>query len=288
MRIIPILFFVFILCTIALVSFCTPAFQPKRLYTEERINLLASDAHIVIGEKRLTLPIIALGGYVGRGLSFSLDKERLQRSARTRLETFHSQAANPDTAPTITKTEINVFTYGSDDFDTSIKRICPRLTRKWSKSVCDNPWAPLTKAMPRNRFYLADDRKLDVFRRHWTVGNESMYDQILSMNLVEGQVSKSCDKKSSPGPSTTIFCTAAMPLNRNLIAVWTVWDGKDETSDEQAEREGKAIRSFVVNAIGQTENFDALLTEVCQLKAPNSGNAPNNSYPDPCPQTTQE
>src|SRR5262249_10217969 len=161
------------------------------------------------------------------------------------------------TAPTMDNLEIRIRTYGWDDADASMLRICSRLTRQWSRSICDDPRHPLQQALPNgtSTFLLADDRKPDLFKRYFTVGREDMSDQLRQMRLVKGATSVVCDKQS--GSSNKRFCTAATDIEGHLMAVWSVWDGAGETADQQAERQGTAIRTFVLNGLGATENFPA-------------------------------
>ncbi|UXN65997.1 hypothetical protein N8E89_22355 (plasmid) [Phyllobacterium sp. A18/5-2] len=150
------------------------------------------------------------------------------------------------------------------------------MSRQWSKSVCDDPWAPLQQALPiqNNRFFLVDDRKLEVFKNHWTVGGERVSDQLHQMRLKVGEASVVCDAKSS---SDTTFCTAAISINQHLAAVWTVWDSSGETHARQAEREGKGITAFVIDALGPIENFPALLSAACELKNPTAPPGPREN-----------
>ncbi|TCR93347.1 hypothetical protein EV561_101793 [Rhizobium sp. BK376] len=104
-----------------------------------------------------------------------------------------------------------------------------------------------------------------------------MSDQLRQMRLVKGAASVVCDKQ--PNSSNKRFCTAAANIEGHLIAVWSVWDSVGETADQQAEREGAAIRAFVLNGLGATENFPALLSAVCGLTQPN---APEGVRPNPC------
>lgn len=71
--------------------------------------------------------------------------------------------------------------------------------------------------------------------------------------------------------------TAAISIKQHLAAVWTVWDGSAETHSRQAEREGKAITAFVLNALGPIENFPALLSAACELKNPTAPKGPREN-----------
>jgi hypothetical protein len=252
---------------------CSPA--PKHV-SDADIDVLASDAYVVVGDVPLVLPFIALTGYVAEKPSFSLNRQEDRQAATDRPAAFREAASNPQGAPKIDQLEIEVYAYGWNDFDPQpFKRICARLSRQWSKSVCDDPWAALREAMPVNRFYVADDRKFDAFDNHFTVGGKRYSDQLRSMQLKANEASVVCDRNVRP--SETIFCTAAISINQHLAAVWTVWDSAGETHSRQAEREGKAITAFVRHAIGPSEDFPALFAAVCKLRNPKSSIGPGGS-----------
>jgi len=248
----------------AIVVTCWPT---KKGYSDADITFLASDAHVVVGDVPLTVPIIALPGLLNQTQSFSLHTQTDREAATERLAAFRKSTGSPETAPTIDTLEISLRTYGWNDFDISIIRVCSRLTRQWSRSVCDDPWSPFQQAMPRgnNHFILADDRKLKVFNNHWTVGKERVADHLDEMRLNSEEASTVCDAET---PSNRKFCTAAIRIKEHLIAVWTVWDGPGEPYSRQAEREGHAIRQFVLHGLGPIEDFARLLSVICKLKDP--------------------
>jgi hypothetical protein len=255
----------------AVLTACSPS--PKR-HSDADIAFLASDANVVIGDVPLVIPFVALTGFVAAKPSFSFDRQRERQAAEERLEAFRKAASSQETAPAIDKLEVTMRTCGWDDFDMSVIRICSRLTRQWSRSVCDDPWAPLQQAMPtgHNQFFLVDVRKLDAFQNHWTVGGERVSDQLNEMRLKRGEASVVCDTKPS---SKTTFCTAAVAIKQHLAAVWTVWDDPKETYSRQAKREGDAITAFVLNALGSVENFPTLMSAACGLKKPGAPTGPD-------------
>ena len=256
----------------AVLAACSPS--PQR----HSIEFLASDAHVVVGGVPLIVPFVALTGLIANKPSFSLNKQKDRQAAKERLEAFRKAASSQETAPSVDRLEITMSTFGSTGVDSSRNGICALLSRQWSKSVCDDPWAPLQQAIPHdlNEFYLVDDRKLDVFQNHLTVGRERVSDQLNKMRLRVGEASVVCDAE---GPASTRFCTAAISIKQHLAVVWTVWDGSAETHFRQAEREGKAITAFVINALGPSENFPALLSAACALKNPS---APTGFHKNPC------
>ncbi|WP_245448694.1 hypothetical protein [Phyllobacterium sophorae] len=256
----------------AVLAACSPS--PKH----QSIEFLASDAHVVVGGVPLIVPFVALTGLITKKPSFSFNKQKDHQAAKERLEAFRNAASSQETAPSADQLEITMSTFGSTGVDSSREGICALLSRQWAKSVCDDPRAPLQQALPiqNNRFFLVDDRNLDVFQNHLTVGGERVWDQLQQMRLKVGEASVVCDAKSS---SKTRFCTAAISIKQHLAAVWTVWDSSVETHARQAEREGKGITAFVIDALGPIENFPALLSAACKLRNPTTPTGPRES---PC------
>lgn len=269
------LFFVALVICASLVGLVLTFGSPssKRL-TEADIDLLASDAHIVVGDAPLVLPFVALTGYVGQKQSFSFNKQKDRQAAKERLDAFRKAAANPQSAPTISEVEVTMRPYGWDDnFGTGTDRICSRLRRQWSKSLCDNPWAALQQALPNNRFDLIDLRNL-------TDSDKTDVGKCLSPDehdrpvvLQPGKASLLCERKLH-GPNRVY--AAAVRIDRHLGAIWYVWEGtqSEETAREMADREGKAIFAFVTNGLGSLENFAELHETVCALRRPHSVDAP--------------
>ncbi|MBX3580699.1 MAG: hypothetical protein KF810_02225 [Rhizobiaceae bacterium] len=242
--------------------------------TEDQINFLASDAHVVVGKIPLVLPFVALPGYVSRGSSFSLNSKRDRQAANERLATFRQSAFDPRTAPTIPRLEVSVRTYGWNEFGAD--RLCDRFTRQWPRSVCDNPWAALQQALPSNSFDLIDLQIL-----HDPVqGNVGRClhgeDRTGLLTLQIGKASLLCKAEVS-GSEKERFYTAVIALEGNLGAVWLVFEGDRvrETAMEQAQREGDAIAAFVANGLRTVENFTALHETACALRRPKSDDAPS-------------
>ncbi len=246
----------------AILAGCSPT-SPKR-HSDAEVALLASDAHVIVGGVPLIVPFVALTSLAEKP-SFSLDRKADGEAAERKLESFRRTAGSPETAMVIDRLEITVRPYGWDDFDAPFRRICLQLTRQWARSICDNPSAPLRRAMPKDQFFLADDRKLDGFR-DYSIGNgETVSDHLDRMRLKSGEVSVICDAQ---GSSKSTSCTAATPFTQHLIVVWRVWSNSAEAAGSKAEREGIAITAFVANALGPVENFPTLISVACDLIRP--------------------
>jgi hypothetical protein len=239
--------------------------SPTKL-SDAQIELLASDAHVLVGGVSLVAPFAALPDYTVTGASFSLDKQRDDEIARERLTVFRKATSDSRTPAWVDMLKISVRVYGANDSGQGIDRVCPRLTRRWSKSICEDSRAPILQTVP-HRFYLIDQTNSDAFRGHSTIGGERISDQLRSMHLQTGSASIVCDKTV---PSRTRFCTAAILIEGRLAAVWSVWDGEVETSSQRADREGKAVTAFVLHALRPAENFPVLFETACRFRAPAS------------------
>jgi len=265
--------------TLVLLAFLAACSSGPGPASEATIDLLASDAHVIVADTRLVLPMVALSGYLGGKMSYSLNRSADRRAARKRFEAFRQAAADPRTAPQLDHVEISIEAYGWNDADMTQRRICPRLRRQWSRALCDDPWAALDQAMPVNPFYLVDRRKLESVEAV-SFSGASRTEQLRSMTLRAGAPSVACDAPALPAKP---FCTAAVPVAGDLIAVWTVWDDPDGKEDhrQKAEREAAAILAFVQHALGPREDYPALFKAACGLRHPGSVPGPEG---DICPE----
>jgi len=241
---------------------CTPGRGPA---SEATINTLASYAYIVVGDVELVLPYVSLPEIAFRSDSFSLDSR--DAGAQDRFQDFRDMANNEQTAPIIDKVKVSIHPFGWNDFDASYSRICPRLDRDWSKAVCNNNDSPIIQSLPRNGFYLFDSTKLASFDRHISGDGRPLSERLHSMTFHNGRVVLNCD---GSGASSGSFCVAAIGIERNLAATWTVWTDLQtgETAGQMAEREGKAIVAFVEDGASVTENYAALLLVACDAVRP--------------------
>lgn len=249
--------------------------------TDAEIKALAENAHVVVGNTSLLVPFVALPDQLSMGAFFSLYGSAVIDARNDERNAFRAAALSPISPPILERITVSVDAYGWNDSnpDQWIK-LCAQITVKWAQSVCDNPWSPLLQALPGNRFYLADSRKLEVFGDTTTVGGENLSVQIRSISLEQGAVSVACDRKKE---GETQFCTATVAISKDLIGVWAVWEDEKESANRRALREGRAIAAFAKYALGDTEDFDALLAVVCSARRPGSGptTIPGIS-PDPC------
>lgn len=249
--------------------------------SEADIAVLASDAHVLVGGVPLVLPFVALPDQVSMGQTFALDRQEALGEWRAQRDAFRAAASGSGGALTLDRVGLRIDTWGwgNDENVSKWRTLCPQLTRSWSRSICDDPWAPLRQALPRN-FHLADDRRLEAFDGHFTVGMEPMGDQLRTMTLRPGEVSVVCDRELSERGRQ---CSAARPIQGHLVAVWLVADDEAEAAEEQAERQGEIIAAFVTLALGPEENFPALVDAACDARRPGSGpSGVGRGAPYPC------
>ena len=242
------------------------------------VKLLATDVHLAVGGEQLTLPFAALEKYAYRGMSFSLNREGDRERAKKAVDDLIYNAKDPDKPLALLDLSVVVRTYGSNDFDSRQREMCPLLTRTWARSVCDNPWSPIQQALPANRFALFDLDRL------------SKKDADRLFNCVEGSEPLASASKASAEAaivcravvypmSGNVFHRALMRIHGSLGAIWTVWGHGQhgESAEAMASREGKALVSFVKNALGSEENFKELHADMCRLRRPGSVDSPKGT-----------
>jgi hypothetical protein len=90
-------------------------------------------------------------------------------------------------------------------------------------------------------FTIADTNYLQQFKSHFTIGGESVFDHLNVVTPFRHEVKLACDRSST-------FCTAAVLLSPQVVAIWDVWqdDRPAETSQAMAARQARAL-SAVAN-----------------------------------------
>lgn len=251
--------------------------------TDADISAVAQDAHVVVGDVPLVLPFIALPDYVSAATVFSLNRSAGRAALQKKQDDFRVAASSLATAPTLATLRVRIETFGWENTNfPKWDRFCGRLTRDWSRAVCTDPQALLLQTLPSDGFYLADDRHLDVFSSHGTVGGENRWHQLQTMTLQAGQSSIACDRNV---PGKQRFCTAAHPIADHLVAVWTVWDDDRESAAVMAEREGRAVGALVWFSLGEAEDFAALQDVLCTARRPSAAGTSTQAAAEPCAQT---
>jgi hypothetical protein len=244
---------------------------------EGEISALSKDAHIVIGDVPLVLPLIAISGQAGMGASFTLDNKNAGAEWEDERDSFRQAADDPTTAPSLKSLEVVIYIYGwHGDEDVPLwMKMCPQLRPEWARAICDTNTSPILKSLPQ-RFTFVDGRDLDNFG--WTtVGGEEARDHVRAITFMDGQTSLICDRKRSE--KGVRHCTAAIQAGKHLLVVWSVSDQPDrECAEAKANREGRALIAFVSLGLGPVEDFSALTTTLQSLQRPereaaNTGNA---------------
>lgn len=240
------------------------------------VQLLATDLHLAIGGNRVTLPFVALGDYAYRGMSFSLDPEGDRERERGAVEDLIRNAGDRDNPTAVRYLSVVVRTYGWNDSDMRQRDMCPLLTRAWARSVCDNPWAAIQQALPANSFTLVDLNQLSEKNAGALFNCVKESEPRLSIPKASGEPTIVCRASVY---SDHVFHRAVVRIDGQLGALWTVWGhGQNgESADTMAHREGEAIVSFVGNALGASENFPKLHSDMCRLRRPGSIHNPRGA-----------
>jgi hypothetical protein len=147
---------------------------------------------------------------------------------------------------------------------------------------CNDPWAPLLQSLP-DQVTLADARHLDAVKDTFiSFGDLGNADTLLqSMKLSFGQPALACGQPSRPNRASP--CLAALRIAADLVAVWYVQDGPDETAAQQAGREGRALAALVAFGLGAAEDFPALTAAACATLRPGAGPSSGRTAHDrPC------
>jgi hypothetical protein len=234
----------------------------------------STDLHVAIAEHPLVLPFAALDDYAYRKQSFSLDPKRDRDRAIDAVNTLLRDSADPTHPLAFDQLSVRVETYGWNDFDVQQRHFCSLMRREWARSVCDNPWAAIQQALPRDRFKLVDLGRLDITDRRGPANCVNPAEQRQHLPQAAGEAAILCEAQVLGGSD---HYRAVIRIDGDLGALWymsgKVLDG--ETAEARIEREGQAISAFVRYALGPTENFPKLHAVMCQLRRPLWSDHPN-------------
>jgi hypothetical protein len=196
------------------------------------IELLASDAHLIVGSQRLIIPFVAIAG---SSQAFSLSN-KTPDSLRMSIA---KQASDPTKPFPLKRLRLNIEQYQYHGEHSAFSGICPRLTRLWWRKVCEGEGDDVARYLPRT-FEIFDQNDLVLMRNTWTVGNENTFDQLRKLTLEPGKTEVACDQGSR-------FCTAAVEVLPGMVAVWTVWNDpeKQQTARQMARPQGDALVEFL-------------------------------------------
>jgi hypothetical protein len=227
-------------CLMAIVAGCDerPHYIPDPDY-------LSQDAHLKIAGTQIVLPIVAVADVSGSH-PYHFNWERLTADQKQR---FRQATANPAQPLVADSVGLSIAPYGTHGESSLSLAICPRLTRRWSRQLCDYRSSGVLRDLP-DRFALAERRVLPSIR----VGNERESGRLASLNLAVGQPAFLCDHDDK-------FCRAVVLISPQLVAVWPVWNSTGppkETAEQMTQRQGRAILTFVEDAIGEQERIDRI------------------------------
>lgn len=272
MRKVPCAFLLGLAAYLALVS-CGDNEQER---VAANVQHLATDVHVTIAGHALVLPFIALEHYARRGQSFSLDRKGDAKRASDAANQLLRDAADPRSPLAFDRLSVAVDTYGWNDFDMRQRRMCPLLTREWSRSVCDNPWAAIQQALPVNRFMLVDLRRLKVEDPRGPA--HCVGELRRSLPQKPGEAAMVCEALVYGGDPDE-FHHAVVRIDGDLGALWTVWrfSQHGETAEAMTQREGQAIAVFTRYTLGEHEDFTVLHRIMCGLRRPGSQDAPGGA-----------
>ena len=237
------------------------------------VRRLATDVHVAIAGQNLVLPFVALEFYAYRGLDFYLDRGRDSWQGSDAAEKLLRNAADPEHPFPLTSMSVVVETYGWNDSDMRQRDLCPLLTREWTRSVCDNPWAAVRQALPYNRFKLVDLREVQA-----DLNCPDIYGRQNYLSLEPGKAEIVCRTMVYTSGKYDSH-TATVRISGDLGAIWTVWGHgqRPESAEAMTRREGEAIVALVRDALGATEHFATLHHVMCRLRRPGAADSPKSA-----------
>ncbi|MBB6564228.1 hypothetical protein HNP48_006955 [Acidovorax soli] len=271
-----------VLClAVAALATCTQdgdAPRPDKARTSVDTRLLATDIHVSIAQRPLVLPFVALPEHVGRGMSFSLDRQGDRRRAADARQQFLRDAADPGQPLPLDSLSVVVDAYGWDHSAPGQPPLCALLTREWARAVCDNPWAATRQALPYNRLRLLDLSRLRTTGPGRQAECREGTPPPRALPTEPGQAVLLCNAMVYGGRQDQHH-HAVLRIDGDLGALWTVWHyGQNgETAEAMAQREGQAIAHFVQYALGPREDFAALQARMCRLRRPDSADHPHGA-----------
>jgi hypothetical protein len=209
--------------------------------------LLASDVSFNIGGHKVVVPVVTVRG---PDAVFSLG-----RREPNPLNQMLAKASDPNSPLQVDTLPLAIRPYQSTGERLESSKICPLLTRRWAQAVCRDEQSGILKRLPE-KFDLFDRQKIEILKRHLTIGGETEYDHVSGMVLRPGTIEIGCDKASK-------FCTAAVEALPGLLAIWTVWgtDNADAEARSMAREQASAIIEFVQRAIGPSEDVTLLTAD---------------------------
>lgn len=256
-----------------LLTGCSDSTPPP---SKERMERLATEVHVQIGGRTLSLPLVALPHYAFRGVSFSLDRDKDKQNKVSEVDRLLAHTSNNPL--TLNQISVEVRHYGSTGEDLRYREMCPLFSREWERSVCSTEWSALSLAL-HSPFSIIDLSKLDTSAEDWrecTKGIRASADRLPKAN---GDIVVLCQIDQSH-VDRPIRRLAVMRIDGALGTSWTVLDYKNglESIEEATKREGRAMRYFINYALGPHEDFSKLHALTCKMRRP--GSFKNASFDD--------
>lgn len=241
------------------------------------VGLLSTDVHVSVAQHTLSLPFIALEDYAYGKQSFSLDRRGDSERAKSALEKFLHESVDPKRPLVLDDLAVGIQTYGWTGEDMRHRQMCPMLTREWAQSVCDNPWAAVRQALP-GQFRLVDLSRLQVGDPRGPANCRGNGQPHQPLPQKRGGAVMICTAMVFGGRDDQ-YHHAVVRIDGDLGALWMVWryGQNGETAEAMAEREGKAIITFVQSSLGRSEDFRKLHSVMCQLRRPGSVDGPKGA-----------
>lgn len=252
--------------------------SPQNEHPPVDVKLLSTDVYISVAHHTLNLPLIALGDYGYRLVSASYWGEKNRKRAENAVLDLLQNAKDKENPLEMDALSIVMQNPRFAE--------CTHLKREWARSWCKSPWTAINEALPSD-FKLVN---LNLWKRDDIRGPrcDSMFARLNLLPHKSGSISLVCKAEVAGGDETgNEYYIAVLRIHDSFGAVWIAgrYGVNGEPAQTKAEREGKAIFTFVKHAIGLIEDYPTLVDTLCGLRQPRPENSP---YAPNCPTSTRD
>ena len=189
-----------------------------------------------MGDRRITLPLVAV------------------RRSRDADGTYLRDATTSDPANPVQVSDLKVSFYPYSSFgETPYSQvICPRLSREWSRRVCEGARTGRYADLPNEVTFLHADGLEMLWKDDQRPAARSVVARIVRLEAALGASDVECEPK--PEENITQICHVAVALGARIVAVWHV-PARDL---QRAPNQAAAIATLFEHGLGPEEDVNAL------------------------------
>ena len=239
---------------IALAAIFITGFLVRINYDEDIPDpvFLSRDLFFQIGEDVISVPAVAVSNvsippdntnplprYRFNSIFISRQRLNANNEFKTAMIKF---AADPDMPAKVSRISLYITAYETYGEYGISQKICPLLTKNWSRRVCKNEFPPALKDLPRG-FSLTSEGGLEPDQRK-SFSDVPEDDLSKDTGALSAQIKMTCTDKQK-------FCKATLAISDDVYAVWSASCG--QLTAERCKRanitKGNAIYHFVRNEL---------------------------------------